>query len=270
MFDQIAINSNTYSGFTLEEAVKGAHAAGFTRIELAAVEHTPHVLTTMSAAELDRIKALLERYGMKVVGIGAHSNVMTEDGIANLLESIELANFFGCDHIITGTGEAHGDKSVISDEQILVNNLKPVLEKCQKSGKTLSIETHGNNYATGEAMKQLNAHFDHQIKINYDTGNVIFYGNTSPYKDLEASIDEVAFIHLKDKRGENKEWNFPAIGKGDIDFQRIFHTLEKANFTGPISVEIEFTPEGPADLSEVNLAVKASFHYLEALLDGEG
>ncbi len=268
MFNQLAINSNTYSGFTLEEAVKGASSAGFTQIELAAVEHTPHVLATMSETELNDIKALLKQYGMTPVGIGAHSNVMTAEGIADLLKSIELTAFFHCDYIITATGDAHDDADIIENEMQLVKNLAPVLEKCNRLGKTLAIETHGNNYATGADLQKLTAHFDHQIKINYDTGNVIFYGNTLPYEDLEHSIDEVAFIHLKDKLGENKEWNFPAIGKGDIDFKKIFQTLKKRNFTGPISVEIEFTPAGPGNLAEVNEAVQASYDYLKQLLDG--
>lgn len=269
MFNQLAINSNTYSGFTLEEAVKGASAAGFTQIELAAVEHTPHVLATMSEDELNQIKALLKQYDMTVVGIGAHSNVMTPEGIANLLKSIELTEIFHCDYIITATGDAHADADIIEDEKLLVRNLAPVLEECNQLGKILAIETHGNNFATGAALKELTAHFDHQIKINYDTGNVIFYGNTSPYEDMAQSIDEIAFIHLKDKLGENKEWDFPAIGKGNIDFKQIFQTLEKADFTGPLSVEIEFTPAGPVDLAEVNEAVKASYDYLKQLLDCE-
>lgn len=270
MFKQLAINSNTYSGFTLEEALKGASAAGFTKIELAAVEHTPHVLATMLEAEVGDVKALLKQYGMTVVGIGAHSNVMTKEGIDNLIKSIELTQEFNCEYVITGTGDAHDDSDVIEDEKLLVKNLAPVLEKCKQLGKTLALETHGNNFATGKALKELASNFDYEVKVNYDTGNVIFYGDTSPYDDLEASVDQVAFIHLKDKLGENKEWNFPAIGNGNIDFNRIFHTLEQAYFNGPISVEIEFTPEGPSSLREVDAAVKQSFDYLKQILDGEG
>lgn len=270
MFNQLAVNSNTYSGFTLEEALKGASAAGFTKIELAAVEHTPHVLATMSEDELNQVKALLKQYDMTVVGIGAHSNVMTETGIENLLKSIDLTEVFGCHYVITGTGDAHDDSDVIEDEKLLVKNLAPVLEKCKQLGKTLAIETHGNNFATGQSLKKLASNFNFEVKVNYDTGNVIFYGDTSPYEDLEASVDQVAFIHLKDKLGENKEWNFPAIGNGEIDFPRIVKILEQAHFKGPISVEIEFTPAGPTSLAEVDRAVKQSFHYLKQLLDGGG
>jgi sugar phosphate isomerase/epimerase len=268
MLKQLAINSNTYHGFSLEDAVKGASKAGFTQIELAAVkDHTAHVLPEMSSEELSSIKTLLRDYGMKCVGIGAHSNVMREEGVDNLLKSIDLAVEFDCKYIITATGDAHGDKDIIEDESVLMSALDPILEKCERLNKILVLETHGNNFATGVSLKRLARLLNDRVKINYDTGNVIFYGNQLPYEDLEESIDYVEFIHLKDKSGSSNEWNFPAIGDGDLDFLRIFKTLKQADYKGPISVEIEFTPAGPANLEEVNQSVQRSFNYLSELLD---
>ncbi|PLR99273.1 sugar phosphate isomerase/epimerase family protein [Bacillus sp. T33-2] len=267
MLEQLAINSNTYHGFSLEDAVKGASQAGFTRIELAAVkDHTPHVLPEMSPTERNDIKQLLMDYGMKCVGIGAHSNVMREEGVENLFKSIDLAVEFDCKYIITATGDAHGDTDVIEDEQLLAANLKPIIERCEKFNKTLVFETHGNNYPTGTSLKKLARSLNNRVKINYDTANVIFYGNILPYDDLEASVAYVEFMHLKDKLGVYNEWNFPAIGDGELDFHRIFGTLKKFNFKGPISVEVEFTPSGPANLEEVNDSVKRSFSYLSKII----
>lgn len=271
MHKQLAINSNTYHGFSLEDALKGASAAGFTQIELAAVrDHTTHVLPDMSHQELDDIKKLLRDYGMKCVGIGAHSNMMKEEGVENLLKSVDLAVEFDCPYIITATGDAHNDADVIEDEKVLAANLVPIIEKCERLNKTLVLETHGNNYPTGVSLKKLAQSLGGRVKINYDTANVIFYSNTMPYEDLEASVDYVEFIHLKDKQGAQNEWNFPAIGDGSLDFWKIFQTLKKANYQGPISVEIEFTPAGPANLGEVDDAVKRSFDYLvNTLSEGE-
>lgn len=266
MFHQLALNSNTYRGFSLEEAVKGASEAGFKKIELAAVEHTPHVLPDMSERELEEIKVLLNRFGMTCVGIGAHSNLMTEEGIENLWKSIDLAEYFASPYLITSTGEAHGDKDVIEEEEVLQKNLQPILKKCEEKNVTLAIETHGNNYATGHSLMNLVEFSGNHSTINYDTANVIFYGGVMPYEDLRISIEHVGFIHLKDKLGPHAEWNFPAVGDGDIDFRKIFHILEEGNFKGPISVEIEFTPDGPEDLEEVNESVRRSFHYLKKLL----
>jgi L-ribulose-5-phosphate 3-epimerase len=267
MLKQLTINSNTYHGYSLEDAVKGASKAGFTQIELAAVKnHTAHVLPNMSPQELDDIKELLREYGMKCVGIGAHSNVMTKEGIANLLKSIDLAKEFECRYIITSTGDAHDDTDVIEDETVLAANLEPIIQKCEKLDKMLVLETHGNNYPTGASLKNLAKRLNDRVKINYDTANVVFYGNQLPYEDLENSVDYVEFIHLKDKLGAYTEWNFPAIGDGYLNFQQIFGTLKKANYKGPISIEVEFTPLGPANLKEIDNSVKRSFSYLSKII----
>lgn len=267
MIQQLAINSNTYHGFSLEDAVRGSSQAGFRQIELAAVRsHTAHILPEMSRSERHEIKKLLDAYRMKCIGIGAHSNVMTEEGRENLLASIDLTIEFGCRYLITATGDAHDDADVIEDERVLAQHLIPIIEKCEKHQKVLVLETHGNNYATGMSLKKLAQALDHRFKINYDTANVVFYGNILPYEDLEASVDKVEFMHLKDKLGAPQEWNFPAIGDGEIDFSRIFQTLKKADYKGPISVEIEFTPQGPESLEEVNESVQRSFSYLSSIL----
>ncbi|WP_027965424.1 sugar phosphate isomerase/epimerase family protein [Halalkalibacillus halophilus] len=267
MFDQLAINSNTYHGYSLEDAVKGASEAGFTKIEIAAVrDHTSHVSPRMSAEELSKVKTMLTNYDMTCIGISGHTNVMTEEGIDHLLENIDLTVDFDCKYIVTGTGDSHGDTDVIDDLSVLAKRLEPVLEKCEKLDKILVIETHGNNFGTGKSLMKLAQTLNDRVKINYDPGNVIMYGNELPYEDLEASVEYVEFVHLKDKLGAYNEWNFPAIGEGEMDFPKLFQTLEQANYKGPISVEIEFTPSGPKDLKEVNQAVKKSFDYLSVLL----
>ena len=72
-------------------------------------------------------------------------------------------------------------------------------------------------------------------------------------------------MHLKDKAGEPKEWNFPALGKGVVGFPKIFEKLERVGNACPFSIEIEFTPEGPESLEAVNRAVRDSAEYLKSL-----
>src|SRR5690625_5214296 len=170
MLSQLAINSNTYHGFTVEEAIEGASKAGFVQIELAgAMDHTNHVFPKMNKAQITEIQSLLQQYEMRCIGIGAHSNVMTEAGIHYLLHSIDLAVEFDCTYVVTATGDSHGDTNVIDDEALLVKNLTPVIEKCEKYNKLLVIETHGNNYATGKSVKKLAQLLNDRVKINYDT-----------------------------------------------------------------------------------------------------
>ena len=100
--------------------------------------------------------------------------------------------------------------------------------------------------------------------MGYDTANALFYGNINLSEDLDASMDAIRYFHLKDKGGERTVWDFPALGKGWIDFPMIFDKLEQAGNDSPFSIEIEFTQAGSKNLEEVNQAVRDSAEYLKA------
>jgi L-ribulose-5-phosphate 3-epimerase len=261
MKNLICLNSNTYHGFSLDDAIKGTQEAGFRYIELAySLGYTEHVRWDMSDAELDEIKDKLKAANLECIALGAHSNLMKREGVYNFQQSIELARRLGCKTIITATGDAHDDHDVIEDENELIRILTPLVKQCGDYGLTLVIETHGNNYATGLAVKSLVEKFGSpHIGINYDTANVIFYGDVMPYTDLEKSADYVKYMHLKDKGGANREWNFPTIGQGNLDMDRMLRIVRDTGCDAPISVEIEFTSQGPSSLEEVNEAVSKSY-----------
>ena len=81
----------------------------------------------------------------------------------------------------------------------------------------------------------------------------------------DTCMDNVAYLHIKDKAGARDAWDFPALGKGYVDFKTLFNKLDKANNDAPLSLEIEFTAKGPKDLDEINTAVKESAVYLKNL-----
>ncbi len=78
-------------------------------------------------------------------------------------------------------------------------------------------------------------------------------------------LPKLVHCHLKDKQGEGKVWNFPAIGKGHVDFKKVLGIMKRGGFEGPLSVEIEFKGEPWPTLAEVNKAMKASYKALSAL-----
>ena len=132
-------------------------------------------------------------------------------------------------------------------------------------GLTLVLETHGREHGTGKVLAEIvKLVGSERVRINYDTANVIFYGRVDPCEDLKACIGDVAYVHLKDKAGADDVWDFPAVGKGRVDFPRFFAELEEAGNASPLSIEIEFTAKGPGNLDEVNQAVKDSAAYLIA------
>lgn len=262
----IAVNSNTYHGYSIEDAIAGINGTGFKNVELTATKGwTEHVFPTMSFEELCKIKDELKSRSIIPFSMSGHCNLMDSDRLGDFVLNIKLAAFFGCDYIISSIGEAHlKDKTEISDPEV-AEHVKEILPYLEEYNLKLGLENHGK-HGTGKHLKKIVDMVDSpRVMINYDTANAIFYGNVNLEEDIESCIDRIGHIHLKDKAGAYNEWNFPAIGKGKIDFKMIIDKLEKANNNCPLSIEIEFTKDGAKDLDEVNRAVKDSYDYLKLL-----
>ncbi|MFV0350734.1 MAG: sugar phosphate isomerase/epimerase family protein [Oscillospiraceae bacterium] len=262
----VAVNSNSYHGYTIEEAIDGISKAGFKYIELTATKGwTEHVFPTMSLNRLYEIKEKLDAAGLIPFAMSGHCNLMDTARIGDFIANMRLAAFFGCEYIVSSIGEAHiEDKAVASNEEV-AEHIRALLPKLEEYGLKLALEVHGD-HGTGVILKQIADLVNSPlVGVNYDTANALFYGDVVLQKDIAACVGSINYVHLKDKAGERTEWNFPALGQGYIDFPAIVSQLEEANNNSPFSIEIEFTQAGPKDVEEVNRAVEDSYKYLRSI-----
>ena len=262
----IAVNSNTYHGFSLDEAVEGIAQAGFHYIELTATKGwTEHVCADMTFSELCRIKEKLSNAGLGVIGMSGHCNLSDGERLKDFADNILLAHFFEAPFIVSSAGEAHLKDKVQSANAVVAKNIRTLVPLLRRCDMRLAIEVHGE-HGSGKAVDALVTEIDlPEVKINYDTANAIFYGGVDPAADLADVVSNVAYLHIKDKAGEKSEWNFPALGKGFVDFPKLFSILDLHDNVSPLSIEIEFTKDGAKDIDEVNRAVRDSADYLMRL-----
>jgi sugar phosphate isomerase/epimerase len=266
MKNAFAVSTNTYHNYTLDEALNGIAKAGFKNVELTAVKGwTEHVSAAMSAAEIADLRKKCKALGLNPIALSGHCNLMDDARLADFTANIELAGKLGCKYIVTSTGEAHFGHDQGSPEDVLIANIKKVLHSCESLGITMVLETHGE-FGTGESLAKITRKVNSPyLGVNYDTANVVFYGKKLPDEEIARCIGEVKYVHLKDKAGEMGEWNFPALGKGELKLDRVLKALVDAGNASPISLEVEFTQAGAKNLAEVDKAVKDSFDYLKAL-----
>jgi sugar phosphate isomerase/epimerase len=266
MADRLAASTNTYHTYSLEQALDGISRAGFRSVELTSVPGwTEHVRRDADDSELQQVKDLLAQYGLTAVSLSGHSDLVSDEGVAEFRKAMNIARQLGITKITTSTG-GHADTSGGSlDEQraAFLERIGPLADEAAQNGIDICLETHGGLLATGEMAKALIEEIGRpNIGINYDPGNVIFYGGTRPETDLPKAVDTVTHMHVKDQIGGPGVWNFPQTGTGEIDFPALFETLDAAGFNGPCSVEVEFQGEPWPSLEDVDRAVAGSYRYV--------
>ncbi len=92
----IAVNSNCYHGYTIEEAVAGIRKAGFRYIELTATKGwTEHVFPDMPFERLLAIQDLLRQNELIPFAMSGHCNLMDPERIPILRRTFGWRRFSG-------------------------------------------------------------------------------------------------------------------------------------------------------------------------------
>ncbi len=257
----VGVVTTTYPNYGLEDALKGISKAGFKYVELtSAPAFFTHIVPNpeeMNDQDAKNILDLCKKYGLTVHCVAGHTRLMKENGVENFKKVIDAAKAFGAKHVTTDTGEVNDDK----DKEKFYTDMKEIGDYAKANGITVCLEMHGgwlNNGVVGAEIIKAIGHPN--VKLNYDTANVMFYGGVKSEDDLVNALPHLGFLHLKERGGGLKEWNFPAPGEGNLDYEKIFELIK--DYNGPISIEIEFDGSEKA-LDEIDAAVQKAYDFLK-------
>jgi sugar phosphate isomerase/epimerase len=233
-------SSICFKPYTLEEALRGLAQAGFENVEIGAVKGFLEHLDPdqLGPAEIDETRNLLDRHGLRCVSLSGHAQLHTADGLARLRRVLSAGQELGCSALNTFTGDAQTPEEV----EAFVLHVRLLADEAEVAGIRLCIETDSNLLPTAEVGMQLLDRIGHDwIQINYDPGNVVYYSGVRPEDDIKSGLDRIGHVHLKDKRGGKGVLDFPPLGEGELDLASMLRDLRSAGFSGPVSMEIEFT-----------------------------
>lgn len=255
---EVAILMNCYRNYPFGEVLAQIRDIGFEYVELTSSERLNDPVNVLRPrSELSEVQKMLACTGLKALALSGHTDLFKETSAEELTKKIQLADFMGCRYCNTFLG-----KPSPGSENVVLDTLSKVLPVLQKYDIRLGLELHGA-FSVGRSLAALTRELaSPHIKINYDTANCIFYGNVDPEDDIPLCADEIGYLHIKEKAGGRDEWNFPALGEGYVNFERIFQELNSAGNHSPLSVEIEFTRAGPSSMAEVGQAAAQSLRYI--------
>ena len=262
--NQLAANSGSYHSNRIEDALSGIAKAGFRFVELTAIRGVvEHVPLNANASQLANTKNMLATEGLTAISLSGHSDLTTPDGLKDGLLALDLCERLGIRILNTAVGGPFNDQE---DEGAFLRGIHPFADEAAKRGVGIGIEIHGSLTGDGQKTRRLVEKVNHPyVRINYDTANCEYFSSVKVEDDLAHALPYVIHCHLKDTVGGYRTWDFPAIGKGRIDFRNVLGQFESAGYTGPFSVELEFQGEPYPPLDFINEAMKQSYEFLKKL-----
>jgi sugar phosphate isomerase/epimerase len=230
-------SSIVFLPYPLEQALRGLAQAGFRNVEIGAVKGFLEHLDP-DEPDVERCAALLAENGLTCVSMSGHAPLHQELGRRRLTNVLRAGKELGIRVLNTFTGDAETPEEI----EAFKENVRAIADEAQAAGIRLCLETDSNLLPTAEAGQRILDEIGHPwVQINYDPGNVVYYTGADPATDIEYALPRLGHFHLKDQRGGKGATDFPPLGEGEVDIPHLLRRLADTGFSGPVSMEIEFT-----------------------------
>ncbi|HVJ07175.1 MAG TPA: sugar phosphate isomerase/epimerase family protein [Acidisarcina sp.] len=192
--------------------------------------------------------------------IGLVPRATRQARIDALKQTSDFAKLIGIPQVQTHCGFIpENPKDPFYEETVLA--IRQVAQHCAGNGQNFLMETGQETPTTLlRAIKDVNVP---TLGVGLDTANLILYGKANPVDAVEIIGRHVKSVHAKDgmwptdpmKLGEEV-----LIGKGRVDFLRVFTRLHELGYRGAITIERETS--GPQQIEDV----KQEKIYLEQII----
>lgn len=143
-----------------------------------------------------------------------------------------------------------------------VEAIRIVSQHCEGNGQHFLMETGQETPTTmSRVIRDVNMS---NLGVGFDTANLILYGKANPVDAIDILGPHVRSVHAKDGKwptDPSKLGEEVLIGKGLVDFKKIFTKLHEFGYTGAITIERETS--GTQQIEDV----RNEKIYLQRILD---
>lgn len=261
-------SAGSFAEFDLRSDLQRMARLGLRHLELLAVGKRHFSSLAPEEMDDDAVAALqgqLEVAGIAVMSVAVGAPLNDRAGVELLKKRLDFAKRLGVSVAQASAGEAND----AMERQILLRHLAEAGDYAANLGIVLALEIHPGLTQSGHAARILMAELDHpQVRVNYDTANVVFYNDLDPAQDVEEIAPYVVQVHLKDKATrQQRTWDFVPIGQGVVNFPRIIEVLRGTGFQGPYSLELELPGVADGALSKETSeeGIRISISYLQEI-----
>lgn len=245
-----------FASWQPERILKSLSNLGYDGVEWTLSHFNPR---TKSQEELRKLVELTKNYGLEVSEVVVQQDVVNlnkkirRDRIELVKECIAAASEVGVKVMNLFSGPAPWDPEaprILEDisegkawEQVL-EAYEEFVKLAEKSKVYLAVEAVWGHlchdyYTTKELISSFDSEF---LGINMDPSPCCLYGNDISWV-IKKWGKKIKHVHLKDVAGKpgfhGKDFIFPLLGEGIVDWKAFFKTLDEIEYKGFFSVEFE-------------------------------
>ncbi|MGA2986151.1 MAG: sugar phosphate isomerase/epimerase family protein [Terriglobia bacterium] len=223
---------------------------------------------SLSREELNRAKTLIARHGLRVSSIASpifkyalpempahpdgalvfHSTFTESDSSELLRKSFEIAHFFGTDKIrvFSYWRVAEPEKAY----PYVRDRLAKAADLAARNGIILMVENEydcnvGSAKELGRILRDVNSP---HLRANWDLANAAMMNDIPFPNGYREVAGLVSHVHVKDVKRDpaSGQLTWAPVGSGIIDWPGQLKALQEAQYTGTLSLETHFRPNGDA------------------------
>ena len=239
--------------------------AGYDGIELSAIKGMcEHLDLDNWQKQADEIKSLAAQNKLALLSMEVAS--LDED---RLTRAFEAGQGIGIPIINIGPG---GKSDVEEDFVKQTDLIEKMADKAGSYGVTLCCKAHvgGSIYNTPTTKRAMKKIKSASFGVDMDPSH-IYRAGEDPAKALPAVLSRMRHIHIRDCKGRGPSPGEPrdqACGKGDINLMGYFKAMVKANYDGPVCLEV--IGAGSYEIPRRDVIAAESFGYMNACLKALG
>lgn len=248
---RIGFHTSNFSDYSIEKTVEILVDLGFDAIELnleSADNFSAHVLPNASKQRRSEIRRVIEAAGLTLSSLSAHAFMTSANAdqrktaIAFVNDSIDLACDLGTDIVHMASGFVPQGATEEQAWSWLTDAVRQCVKHGQRHGVKVAMEAGvfpGLIVWNTQSMLELIDRVGHDdFYVNFDPSHYQPSGDdtVATFRKLR---NRIIHMHAKDGSGNRDAFEFPPLGKGQVNWPGLVEAMIETDYRGCLSVEYE-------------------------------
>jgi sugar phosphate isomerase/epimerase len=239
---RLAFSTLACPGWSLDQVAAAARAYGYGGVELRLIDGEL-IDGAMPASERERVRRTFSQAGLPIVAVDSSVRVAAATDAKAALDELgpflELASGWEAPVVRVFGGEWDAGRT----REQAIGQARHVLGEAaavaQPLGVTIALETH-DRFSSAALVAQVLDDLPPAAAAIWDVGHPYRVGD-APEQVVGLLSTRIAHVHIKDcrRKPDSGDWQLTLLGDGEVPVKSCIHALDKAGYSGWLSVEWE-------------------------------